>query len=31
MKSIVDYKFTLREGYEETIEYFIENYNKIRK
>lgn len=33
LKSIIgDYKFTtLKDGLEETIEYFIENYNKIRK
>ena len=33
LKSIIgDYQFTeLRDGLEETIEYFIRNYNKIRK
>jgi GDP-L-fucose synthase len=33
LKSIIgNYKFTnLKEGLEETIEYFIKNYNKIRK
>lgn len=33
LRSIIgDYKFTpLRDGLEETIEYFIKNYNKVRK
>jgi GDP-L-fucose synthase len=33
LKSIIgDYKFTdLKDGLEETIEYFIKNYEKIRK
>ena len=33
LKSIVgDYQFTkLKDGLEETIEYFIQNYNNVRK